>query len=100
MRSWPRPRNEKEAGGSTGAIGCRHDRATRLPHLHRWAANAIPSWRGRPGPTSLTDNPAGANRPATPEIETRQIAVNGQLLQVAIKHGTGAQPPLLLFNGI
>ena len=36
----------------------------------------------------------------TDDLETRQIAVNGQLLQVAVKHGSGVQPPLLLFNGI
>jgi poly(3-hydroxyalkanoate) depolymerase len=30
----------------------------------------------------------------------RQIAVEGQLLQVAIRHSSGQQPPLLLFNGI
>ena len=48
----------------------------------------------------MTDDPLEANPRAAPEIETRQIAVNGQLLQVAIKHGGGAQPPLLLFNGI
>src|SRR5258705_1529606 len=35
-----------------------------------------------------------------PEIEARQIAIEGQLLQVAIRHGRGQQPPLLLFNGI
>jgi poly(3-hydroxyalkanoate) depolymerase len=34
------------------------------------------------------------------EIEVRQIAIGGQLLQVAIRHGSGARPPLLLFNGI
>ncbi len=36
----------------------------------------------------------------TPEIEARQIAVEGQLLQVAIRHSSGQPPPLLLFNGI
>lgn len=35
-----------------------------------------------------------------PEIEVRKIAVEGQLLQVAIRHSSGQQPPLLLFNGI
>ena len=34
------------------------------------------------------------------EIEVRQIAIDGQLLQVAIRHGRGSGPPLLLFNGI
>jgi poly(3-hydroxyalkanoate) depolymerase len=32
-------------------------------------------------------------------IETRQITIDGQSLQVAIRHG-GSGPPLLLFNGI
>jgi poly(3-hydroxyalkanoate) depolymerase len=48
----------------------------------------------------LTNDPTGGNRVATPEIEARQIAVEGQLLQVAIRHSSGQQPPLLLFNGI
>jgi poly(3-hydroxyalkanoate) depolymerase len=34
------------------------------------------------------------------EIVARQIAIGGQSLRVAIKHGSGKQPPLLLFNGI
>ncbi|MGY4317889.1 poly(3-hydroxyalkanoate) depolymerase [Bradyrhizobium sp. JR3.5] len=33
-------------------------------------------------------------------IETRQITIDGQLLQAAIRHGDGSGPPLLLFNGI
>ncbi len=37
---------------------------------------------------------------ATPEIEARQITIDGQLLEVAIRHGSGSGPPLLLFNGI
>ena len=38
---------------------------------------------------------------ATPgAIEARQITIDGQLLQVAIRHGGGSGPPLLLFNGI
>jgi len=52
----------------------------------------------------LNDNPASANQ-VTPRaepgvIETRQITIDGQSLQVAIRHGSGRQPPLLLFNGI
>ena len=31
---------------------------------------------------------------------SRQIAIGGQSLHVAIKHGSGREPPLLLFNGI
>jgi poly(3-hydroxyalkanoate) depolymerase len=34
------------------------------------------------------------------EIETRQITIDGQLLEVAIRHGGRGGPPLLLFNGI
>ena len=34
------------------------------------------------------------------EIEVRQIAIDGQSLRVAIRHGREPQPPLLLFNGI
>jgi poly(3-hydroxyalkanoate) depolymerase len=48
----------------------------------------------------LTDDPARANGAAAPEIETRTITIDGQLLQVAIRHNSGRQPPLLLFNGI
>ncbi|WP_024578859.1 MULTISPECIES: poly(3-hydroxyalkanoate) depolymerase [Bradyrhizobium] len=33
-------------------------------------------------------------------IEARQITIDGQPLQVAIRHGDGKGPPLLLFNGI
>jgi len=33
-------------------------------------------------------------------IEARQVAIGGQLLQVALRHGDGSAPPLLLFNGI
>ena len=33
-------------------------------------------------------------------IETRQVTIDGQLLQIAIRHGDGSGPPLLLFNGI
>ena len=53
---------------------------------------------------SLNDNltsvdPAEAlARPGA--IEARKITIDGQLLQVAIRHGSGSGPPLLLFNGI
>lgn len=33
-------------------------------------------------------------------IETRQVTIDGQLLQVAIRRRSGGRPPLLLFNGI
>jgi poly(3-hydroxyalkanoate) depolymerase len=42
--------------------------------------------------------PAATGKPG--EIEVRQISIDGQLLQVAIRHGSGSGPPLLLFNGI
>jgi poly(3-hydroxyalkanoate) depolymerase len=49
----------------------------------------------------LTDDPIGGNQVATPrQIEARQIVIDGQLLQVAIRHNSGSGPPLLLFNGI
>ena len=58
-------------------------------------------------PTSKTQSggrsagPREAVRPANPGlIEVRQISIGGQSLQVAIKHGAGSGPPLLLFNGI
>ncbi|WP_210338528.1 poly(3-hydroxyalkanoate) depolymerase [Bradyrhizobium commune] len=34
------------------------------------------------------------------EITVQQIAIDGQSLRVAIRHGRERQPPLLLFNGI
>jgi len=34
------------------------------------------------------------------DIEVRQVLIGGQSLQVAIRHGAGNQPPLLMFNGI
>jgi poly(3-hydroxyalkanoate) depolymerase len=42
--------------------------------------------------------PVAAATPGT--IETRRITVDDQLLQVAVRHGGGSGPPLLLFNGI
>jgi poly(3-hydroxyalkanoate) depolymerase len=48
----------------------------------------------------LSDDPERANWAACSQIETRQIAIEGQLLQLAIRHGRGSGPPLLLFNGI
>jgi poly(3-hydroxyalkanoate) depolymerase len=45
--------------------------------------------------------PQGVAVAAKPgDIEVRQILLGGRSLQVAIRHGTGDQPPLLLFNGI
>ncbi|MGX5803446.1 poly(3-hydroxyalkanoate) depolymerase [Bradyrhizobium sp. Arg314] len=34
------------------------------------------------------------------EIEVRTVQIGSQLLNVAIRHGRGSRPPLLLFNGI
>jgi poly(3-hydroxyalkanoate) depolymerase len=52
----------------------------------------------------LTDNLASGDQ-AEPiaksgAIETRLVTIDGQLLQVAIRRGSGIGPPLLLFNGI
>ena len=38
--------------------------------------------------------------PDAPRAAVRSIAVNGQRLRVAIRHGDGTRVPLLLFNGI
>src|SRR5262245_22597920 len=58
------------------------------------------------GRTSLTDNLANGDK-AEPTaiakpgaIEARQIAIAGQSLRVAVRHGSGNGLPLLLFNGI
>jgi len=49
----------------------------------------------------LTDNLASGDQAAkSGAIEARQITIDGQLLEVAIRHGDGSGPPLLLFNGI
>jgi poly(3-hydroxyalkanoate) depolymerase len=54
----------------------------------------------------LNDNLASSDKAepvviATPgAIENRQVTIDGQLLQVAIRHGEANRPPLLLFNGI
>ena len=75
-------------------------------HRSRSAANAIPPLLQLRGSTSLTDiltngSPAKLAATGKPgEIEVRQIAIDGQLLQVAIRYGRGSGPPLLLFNGI
>jgi poly(3-hydroxyalkanoate) depolymerase len=54
----------------------------------------------------LSDDLTSADRvrpgaaPRHGAIEPRQVTIGGQLLQVAIRHGDGRGPPLLLFNGI
>ena len=48
----------------------------------------------------MTDDLAAGGGGAPSQIEARQIAIGGQLLQVAIRHGRGSGPPLLLLNGI
>src|SRR5260221_13317165 len=87
----------------------------RSPHLHRSAANVIPSLRKPRGLTSLIDSNTSGDRangesagPRGPvaaavkpgDIEVRQVLIGGQSLQVAIRHGARSQPPLLMFNGI
>src|SRR5713226_3612836 len=115
MLSSPPPRSGREAGGSIGATGCMRAPVKRSPHLHRSAANVIPSLRKPRGLTSLIDSTTSGDRanggsagPRGPvsaaakpgDIEVRQILIGGQSLQVALRHGAGNQPPLLLFNGI
>lgn len=60
-----------------------------------------PALVGLREPTSLSGIPTGGDN-ATPgaTIETRQISIHGQLLNVAIRHGDGSGPPLSLFNAI
>ena len=49
----------------------------------------------------MTDHPIASKQAAKPrQIEVRQISIDGQSLQVAIRHSSGQQPPLLVFNGI
>src|SRR6516165_7880407 len=50
----------------------------------------------RSHPGSAATGPVGA----ADAIEVRKIHVGDQLLNVAIRHGSSARPPLLLFNGI
>src|SRR5258708_3649948 len=95
MRFLPRPRSGREAGGLTGATGCSHARGKRWRLPPRSAARDTRRLAPRPGPTSLTESVAKSGA-----IETRQVTVDGQLLQVAVRHGAGCGPPLLLFNGI
>jgi poly(3-hydroxyalkanoate) depolymerase len=48
----------------------------------------------------LSDDLASGDQAEPGAIETRQVTINGQLLEVAIRHGDGSGSPLLLFNGI
>jgi poly(3-hydroxyalkanoate) depolymerase len=51
--------------------------------------------------TTTSTQPAASAATGRPgEIRERQIAIDGQSLRVAIRHGRGEKPPLLLFNGI
>src|ERR1700757_5163376 len=81
-------------------------RARRWRRLLRKAARVTRPSSPPRGPTSLNDNLTSGKKAesvvvATPgTIEVRQMTINGQLLQVAVKHGSGVGPPLLLFNGI
>ncbi|MCC8959799.1 poly(3-hydroxyalkanoate) depolymerase [Bradyrhizobium sp. Pear77] len=49
---------------------------------------------------SLSDNLASGHKVEPGAIEARQMTVDDQVLQVAVRHGRGSGPPLLLFNGI
>src|SRR5258705_13223946 len=115
MLSSPPPRSGREAGGSIGATGCMRAPVKRSPHLHRSAANVIPSLRKPRGLTSLIDSTTSGDRanggsagPRGPvaaavkpgNVEVRQVLIGGQSLQVAIRHSAGNQPPLLMFKGI
>ncbi|TMB93374.1 MAG: alpha/beta fold hydrolase, partial [Chloroflexi bacterium] len=106
MRFWLRPRSGREAGGLIGATGCMRARAKRWRLPLRSAARVTRPLVQPRGPTSLTDNLESADQAeaaviATPgAIEARQVTINGQSLQVAIRRGGGSGPPLLLFNGI
>jgi poly(3-hydroxyalkanoate) depolymerase len=115
MRFLPAPKDERVAGGSTGATGCTRAQGRRSQLPRHLAANNIPLLRKPRGPTSLTDSiddsarsngetADEANLAATAakrdDIEVRQISIGGQGLQVAIRRGTDSKPPLLLFNGI
>jgi poly(3-hydroxyalkanoate) depolymerase len=48
----------------------------------------------------LSDDVTSGDRGEPGAIEVRQISIDDQLLQVAIRPGNGSGPPLLLFNGI
>src|SRR5947209_16997598 len=106
MHFWLRPRSGREAGGSIGATGCMRARAKRWRLPLRSAARVTRPLVQPRGPTSLTDNLASADQAepiviaAPGAIEARQVTVDGQLLQIAVRHGGGSGPPLLLFNGI
>ncbi|UPK38882.1 poly(3-hydroxyalkanoate) depolymerase [Bradyrhizobium sp. 186] len=81
-------------------------RARKWRRLLRPAARATRPLVLLRGPTSLNDNPTSGGRaePAVVAksggIEARMITIDGQPLQVAVRHGSGHGPPLLLFNGI
>src|ERR1700752_4870422 len=106
MPFWPTPRRGREAGGSTGATGFTSDQGKRWMLPRHSAAQAIRNLLQLRGHTSLSDTktntqPAASVAAGQPgEIRERQIAIDGQSLRVAIRHGRGEQPPLLLFNGI
>ena len=54
--------------------------------------------RANGGSTGPEGPVAAAGTPG--DIEVRHISIGRQSLQVAIRHGAGNRPPLLLFNGI
>src|SRR5260221_7965649 len=101
---WLRPRSGREAGGLIGATGCMRARGKRWPLPLRSGARVTRRLVLPRGPTSLTDNLASGDQSESVvklgAIEARQVTIDGQLLQVAVRHGGGSGPPLLLFNGI
>src|ERR1700730_12900565 len=104
MRFWHRPRSGRVAGGSTGATGCMRARAKRWRLRLRSAVRVTRHLVLPRGPTSLIDKLASADQAESVvksgAIEARQVTIDGELLEVAIRHGDGSGPPLLLFNGI
>ena len=104
MRFWLRPRSGREAGGLIGATGCMRARGKRWRLPLRSAARVTRHLVLPRGPTSLTNNLASGDQAESVAklgaIEARQVTIDGQLLQVAVRHGGGSGPPLLLFNGI
>src|SRR5258708_21499537 len=115
MLSSPPPRSGREAGGSIGATGCMRAPVKRSPHLHRSAANVIPSLRKPRGLTYLIDSTTSGDRangesagPRGPvaaavkpdDIEVRQVLIGGQTLPISIKDIAANLPPRLTFHSI
>src|SRR5258707_14270873 len=106
MLSSPPPRSGREAGGSIGATGCMRAPVKRSPHLHRSAANVIPSLRKPRGLTSLIDSTTSGDRanggsagPRGPvasavkpgNIEERQVLFGRKTLQASLRQAKTQQ---------